>query len=235
MAAIYCRRHRDCCTSFGTCQKPQSLSAAKEVPARRHQGCDAFVVFSGSSVEVQWKFSGVPFMEWTRRFWVQESAKNNWHFLSPLEASLWGRFHSASDSLPHLVALDAAQAIRLVVSAASFHASTSPFVDFNALNWIYLTDRQTLMLEEFMERYRHNLEFEHVIILWFSHMLVWLSSKTPWPKAEFPAILPPAKVLSALAPLGECWELRYLRRGFENGTWFTWCFGDLGEPWPSCS
>lgn len=54
-----------------------------------------------------------------------------------------GRFHSASDSLPHLVALDAAQAIRLA--------------------------------------------------------------------AEFPAILPPAKVLSALAPLGECWELRYLR------------------------
>jgi hypothetical protein len=42
--------------------------------------------------------------------------------------------------------------------------------------------------------------------------------QTPWPKAEFPAILPPAKVLSALAPLGECWELRYLRRGFENGT-----------------
>ena len=42
--------------------------------------------------------------------------------------------------------------------------------------------------------------------------------QTPWPKAEFPAILPPAKVLSALALLGECWELRYLRRGFENGT-----------------
>ena len=111
MAAIYCRRHRDCCTSFGTCQKPQSLSAAKEVPARRHQGCDAFVVFSGSSVEVQW----CPIHGMNSKVLGSGKCQKQLAFLSPLEASLWGRFHGASDSLPHLVALDAAQAIRLAV------------------------------------------------------------------------------------------------------------------------
>ena len=33
-------------------------------------------------------------------------------------------------------------------------------------------------------------------------------------KAEFPGEFPPADVLAALAPLGECWELRYLRQQY---------------------